>query len=63
MNGYFISTVIAVMVASWVMYRLITRQLMTIHDLVNSNLHRVQSDLKIALDRIETLEMILTKEL
>jgi hypothetical protein len=45
-----------------VMYRQGTKRLDIIHHLVNSNLTKVQADLEIALDRIQTLETILTRE-
>jgi hypothetical protein len=43
-------------------YRKMTAQLMVIHDLVNSNLTKVQADLKVALDRIEQLETYITRD-
>lgn len=40
----------------------LTQRLDVIHDLVNSNLTKVQADLKIALTRIETLEGHLSRK-
>ena len=54
--------VIVVLIATALLYVLLTKQLRTIHRLVNSNLARVQADLKIALDRISVLEQILSKD-
>jgi hypothetical protein len=45
-----------------VVYKLTSRQLNSIHLLVNSNLTKVSADLEIALDRIHTLEDILTNK-
>jgi hypothetical protein len=45
-----------------IMYRQFTKRLIVIHDLVNSNLTKVKADLEVALDRIQVLETILTRE-
>jgi len=50
---------IAVLVVVW---RQIANQLDSIHLLVNSNLTKVSADLEIALDRIHTLERVLTNK-
>ncbi len=41
--------------------RMISKQLVVIHDLVNSNLTRVTADFEIARRRIETLEAHITQ--
>lgn len=43
-------------VSTYVMYHLTNRRLHVIHDLVNSNLTRVQADLQMAQQRIAILE-------
>lgn len=42
--------------STFVMYHLTNRRLEVIHDLVNSNLTRVQADLIMAQQRVERLE-------
>jgi hypothetical protein len=49
-------TVVAAIISLLVSHVLTTRRLDVIHDLVNSNLTRVQSDLVMAQRRIEVLE-------
>lgn len=53
---------IAVLTGVILVYRQLAGQLGEIHTLVNSNLTKVQADLTIALQRIETLEKALTSE-
>ena len=48
--------VVAASISTVVTYVLLVRRLIVIHDLVNSNLTRVQADLTMAQSRIETLE-------
>ena len=48
--------IVALVVSTLVSHVLTTRRLDVIHDLVNSNLTRVQADLVAAQERIETLE-------
>ena len=49
-----------IILGATVMYRQFVKRLDIIHHLVNSNLTKVQADLEIALDRIQTLETLLT---
>lgn len=51
--------VVAATVSGIVANVLISRRLVVIHDLVNSNLTRVQADLKVAENRIAKLEAAL----
>jgi len=48
--------VVAASISTIVTYVLLVRRLVVIHDLVNSNLTRVQADLTMAQRRIEILE-------
>lgn len=45
----------------YIIYQALTAQLKIIHDLVNSNLTRVQADLNIALDCIAMLELYIAE--
>lgn len=65
--AYFIAFIVVVLISSYGMYYLINRQIShqkeqldDIHELVNSNLSKVKADLEIALDRISTLEALLS---
>ena len=53
---------VALIVSSMVSHVLTTRRLDVIHDLVNSNLTRVQADLDMAQKRIELLEKHIADE-
>lgn len=54
----FLLTIVA---GGFIFYRQMMSRLAVIHDLVNSNLTKVQADLKIALKRIEILESHLAR--
>lgn len=56
MSVLILVAVVAAVISMLVSHVLTSRRLVVIHDLVNSNLTRVQADLQMAQKRIEVLE-------